>query len=90
MDESLLCLYIAPRSERLKKHIEVKHLGLRLACVLCDFTSAESSNLKKHIERIHEKVKYAGEECGKKFLHKSQETCWYHTFKAPQASPFLR
>ena len=70
MDESLLCLYIAPRSERLKKHSLVKHLGLRLACVLCDFTSAESSNLKKHIERIHEKVKYACEECGKKFLHK--------------------
>ena len=70
MDESLLCLYIAPRSERLKKHIEIKHLGLRLACDLCDYTSTESSNLKKHRERIHESVKYPCEECDRIFLDK--------------------
>ena len=60
MEEDLKCLhcsYVAPRVMRLKRHMEVKHQGLRKACNICSYTSTESCNLKKHIQRVHEGVK---------------------------------
>ena len=73
MDENLqcrLCPYIAPRSARLKKHMEVKHLWLRIARDLCDYTSTAKSNLKKHKQQIHEQLKYTCIYCGKIFINK--------------------
>ena len=70
MDESLkcqLCAYTAPRIVRLKKHMEVKHLGLRVACDFCKYTSTETSNLKRHIQQKHENVKYSCQHCDKTF-----------------------
>ena len=60
MEEDLKCLhcsYVAPRVVRLKRHMEVKHQGLRQACNICSYTCTESCNLKKHIQRVHEGVK---------------------------------
>ena len=71
MDENLkcqLCPYTAPRIVRLKKHMEVKHLGLRVACDFCKFTSTETSNLKRHIQQKHENVKYSCQHCDKRFV----------------------
>ena len=75
MDENLkcqLCPYTAPRIVRLKKHMEVKHLGLRVACGFCKFTTAETPNLKRHIQQKHENVKYSCQHCDKRFIDKSR------------------
>ena len=66
------CTYIAPRIERLRSHIRVKHLGLRVACKLCPFTATESSNLNRHIESVHDNVRYECEHCKKVYKEKGQ------------------
>ena len=66
------CTYIAPRIERPRSHIRVKHLGLRVACQLCPFTATESPNLNRHIESVHDNVRYECEHCQKVYKEKGQ------------------
>ena len=66
------CTYIAPRIERLRSHIRVKHLGLRVACKLCPYTATESPNLNRHIESVHDNVRYECEHCQKVYKEKGR------------------
>ena len=75
MDENLqchMCLYIAPRIERLRRHMIVTHQGLRVVCTICSYTSTESANLKKHVQNVHEGLRYTCKYCKRTYTEKSR------------------
>ena len=47
------CEYSTVRSNDLKRHKEIKHVGIRYPCEKCDFTSSTPGNLKVHNKTRH-------------------------------------
>ena len=57
------CEYSAAKSSVLKRHIEIKHKGLRYLCDKWEYATTTSGNLKTHIESKHEGFRYPCDEC---------------------------
>ena len=68
------CDYRAKRTNDLKSHKKVKHLGLKEKCDKCDATFAAKRGLDRHKQSIHEGVRFACSYCGKLFSQKSAMT----------------
>ena len=57
------CDYENKRSDKLKRHVETVHEGVRYPCNKCDYKSTTDFNLRKHQESKHEGVCYSCDQC---------------------------
>ena len=71
-----LCDYCSRRKIDLRKHIEVKHEGVKYDCKECNNQYATKEKLKRHIKAIHEGLKFICYECNSQFTRK--ESLTYH------------
>ena len=47
----------------LKRHVEIKHEGVRYPCFACEYVATRASNLKVYEESKHEGVRYPCSQC---------------------------
>jgi len=52
------CNYVANFKSNLKKHMNLKHLGIQFSCEKCDFSVNTQNNLKQHIDSKHLGMQY--------------------------------
>ena len=57
------CEYLTPRPFDLRKHKEIKHIGIRYPCNKCEFYASTRGNLKVHIESMHDCIRYPCDQC---------------------------
>ncbi|XP_023349595.1 zinc finger Y-chromosomal protein 1 isoform X1 [Eurytemora carolleeae] len=57
------CDYITHFRNKLTKHVQIAHKGVRFPCTQCDYKATEKSHLRRHIQSIHEKIKYDCDKC---------------------------
>ncbi|XP_023321216.1 zinc finger protein ZFAT [Eurytemora carolleeae] len=58
-----LCEYQTQKRYVLKRHILVKHQGLRFKCDQCERSFSEEYSLRRHVSNIHEGKRYFCDEC---------------------------
>ena len=58
-----MCDYISTRTNDLKRHKEIKHIGIRYQCDKCELSASTPANLKVHIESKHENIIYPCDQC---------------------------
>ena len=46
-----------------RRHIQIKHKGIRYPCDQCDYVAATLGNLNKRKQSIHEKNRYPCDKC---------------------------
>ena len=57
------CEYVTPRPYDLKRHKEIKHVGIRYPCNKCEFNASTRGNLKVHIESMHDCIRHPCDKC---------------------------
>ena len=71
------CDYYSARKIYLKRHIQVKHEGMKYDCKKCDNQYATIEKLKHHVKSVHEGLKFTCNECNFQFTRRDSLT--YHT-----------
>ena len=57
------CDYSATRKDKLKQHVDAKHIGLRYPCDMCPYEATRSDKLKAHKEAKHFGLRYPCDYC---------------------------
>jgi len=58
-----LCEFKASSNRQLKKHVDIKHKGLRHYCSHCDYSTTRKETLKIHEDAVHRKIKHNCQFC---------------------------
>ena len=74
--QCLQCDYKATKKDKLQRHKQSVHEGLRIQCPHCEYKATEKGHLRTHIKSIHEGQKFQCPQCNYKASFKSN--LWKH------------